>query len=194
MDLDITSGDEINPSSNLFLLTFETGDSLSMDVDTDCDRLFPWDSHELDTQSAAPCVNKEFEDDWHLNFGDVTGDLVSSGDEIATSDVEHEGESSAGDQASSEPALYSEAPRPITVPPVAGVGTTANPETQEMVNAPEFPADILANASPCWFWRIVLIVVTYLHLHYHLPHRGCTLLLKVLSAVFSAFQALKADE
>ena len=31
-------------------------------------------------------------------------------------------------------------------------------------------AEVLESSSPHWFWQIVLLLITYLHLHFHLPH------------------------
>src|SRR3984957_1750976 len=45
-----------------------------------------------------------------------------------------------------------------------------------------------------WFWRITLLLATYLHLHYHLPHRGCILLLKIFRLIFVSLHMLEVDE
>ena len=36
-----------------------------------------------------------------------------------------------------------------------------------------------------FFWRPVLVLVTWLHLMYHLPHRACNLMLRVLKHIFT---------
>jgi hypothetical protein len=98
-------------------------------------------------------------------------------------------------------------PRPEAVPsreitPDASAATQGQtngqipeiPEPELVYEAPEPAADVLASSSPHWFWRIVLLLTTYLHLHFHLPHRACILLLKVLRIIFIASHMIKADD
>ncbi|KAJ7667443.1 hypothetical protein B0H17DRAFT_1142748, partial [Mycena rosella] len=46
------------------------------------------------------------------------------------------------------------------------------------------PRHSLAEESTFWFWQLILITTAWLHLHFHTPHRACTLLLKVLRHIF----------
>ncbi|KAI0038184.1 hypothetical protein FA95DRAFT_1505991 [Auriscalpium vulgare] len=59
---------------------------------------------------------------------------------------------------------------------------------------PPFAQDILNEASPHWFWRIILLLTSWLHVHYHLPHLGCILLLKTLRLIFVALGALQRED
>ncbi|KAI0038536.1 hypothetical protein FA95DRAFT_1505463 [Auriscalpium vulgare] len=59
---------------------------------------------------------------------------------------------------------------------------------------PPLAHDVLVEASPHWFWRIILLLTSWLHVHYHLPHLGCILLLKVLRRIFVALGALQRDD
>jgi hypothetical protein len=62
------------------------------------------------------------------------------------------------------------------------------------VPPPPLPAmEVFMNSSDHWFWRIIMVLVSWLHLHYHLPHRGCILLLKILSLIFVHIGILKSD-
>ena len=68
------------------------------------------------------------------------------------------------------------------------------PEPELIYEAPEPAADVLASSSPHWFRRIVILLTTYLHLHFHLPHRACILLLKVLRIIFIASCMIEAND
>ncbi|KAJ6475916.1 hypothetical protein DFH09DRAFT_1293225 [Mycena vulgaris] len=56
------------------------------------------------------------------------------------------------------------------------------------------PRESLAQESPYWFWQLILITVAWLHLHWHTPHRACTLLLKVLRNIFICLSLVKATD
>ncbi|KAK6984603.1 hypothetical protein R3P38DRAFT_2575750 [Favolaschia claudopus] len=55
------------------------------------------------------------------------------------------------------------------------------------------PRDSQAEESPYWFWQIILVLTAWLHLHFHLPHRGCALLLKVLRSIFVTLRHVPSD-
>jgi len=52
-------------------------------------------------------------------------------------------------------------------------------EVELGLELPPPPAVILAAASPHWFWKIILLLIAWLNLHYHLLHLACTLVLKI---------------
>ncbi|KAG1875919.1 hypothetical protein C8R48DRAFT_669170 [Suillus tomentosus] len=54
----------------------------------------------------------------------------------------------------------------------------------ELLEPPLPPDVILDGASQHWFWKIILILVAWLNLRYHLPHRAANLLLKVTASIF----------
>lgn len=60
---------------------------------------------------------------------------------------------------------------------------------------PSRPAcEVLDDASPYWFWRIILLLVPWLNLHYHLPHRANNLILKVLTIIFHSLGAFGVQD
>lgn len=184
------SANETSPSGNIESPPGTTDLFIPMDIDANSP---PPSSPERNADSQFPTSNEELREDWHLDLNDMMGGMFSSGDEMAGSDVENE--EAIGIDSHSSPEPSSATAESSHVLPNTCMSTPAYPTPQEKVYEPlESPADVLADASPYWFWRIILIVTTYLHLHYHLPHRACTLLLKVLSAIFVAFRALEAGE
>ncbi|KAG1878230.1 hypothetical protein F4604DRAFT_2001536 [Suillus subluteus] len=52
-------------------------------------------------------------------------------------------------------------------------------EGELVLELPRSPSVVLAAASPHWFWKIILLLIVWLNLHYHLPHLACTLILKI---------------
>jgi len=60
--------------------------------------------------------------------------------------------------------------------------------------APSPPGEVLQESASHWFWRILLVLTAWLHLHYHLPHRACILLLKVLRVIFIGLSQLKPED
>lgn len=60
---------------------------------------------------------------------------------------------------------------------------------------PPLPPDvILDGASQHWFWKIILILVAWLNLRYHLPHRAANLLLKVTASIFYGLGVFALEE
>ncbi|TDL17694.1 hypothetical protein BD410DRAFT_807179 [Rickenella mellea] len=59
---------------------------------------------------------------------------------------------------------------------------------------PPNPRDVLRQADRHWFSQILLCLVAWLHLHYHLPHRGVILILKVFKIIFTQAGLIPADE
>ena len=58
---------------------------------------------------------------------------------------------------------------------------------------PQDMAEAFFESSPIWYWRVLLLLVGWLHLFYHLSHAGCALILKVLRVIFVATALLPAD-
>ncbi|KAG1881233.1 hypothetical protein F4604DRAFT_1922239 [Suillus subluteus] len=78
--------------------------------------------------------------------------------------------------------------RPPTVQPTHEEPPSPLPE-------PPLPPDIiLDNATPHWFWKIILLLVAWLNLRYHLPHRAANLLLKVSASIFYGLGAFTVDD
>ena len=55
------------------------------------------------------------------------------------------------------------------------------------------PSELLADSTPHWFWQIILLLTSWLHLHYHLPHAACNLILRVLRVIFVTLGALDIE-
>ena len=179
----MASANETSPSGNIESPPGTTDLFIPMDINANSP---PPSSPKRNADSQFLTSNKELGEDWHLDLNDMMGRMFSSGDEMAGSDVENKEAIGIDSHSSSEPS--SAAAESSHVLPNTCMSTSAYPTPQEKVYEPlESPADVLADASPYWFWWIILIVTTYLHLHYHLPHQACTLLLKVLSTIFVAF-------
>jgi hypothetical protein len=67
----------------------------------------------------------------------------------------------------------------------------SQPET--VLEPPLSATETFQRASGFWFWRIILVLTAWLNLHYHVPHRACILLLKVLRVIFIALGQLGRD-
>ncbi|KAI0309474.1 hypothetical protein OF83DRAFT_1158491, partial [Amylostereum chailletii] len=60
---------------------------------------------------------------------------------------------------------------------------------------PPLPAPyVLSNSHDKWFIRILLIVTAFLHTEYHLPFRGCAVLLFTLRTIFVALGLILNDD
>lgn len=79
-----------------------------------------------------------------------------------------------------------------TTPQCQNIGSPPG-EPELVFEAPEPATDVLKSSSRHWFWQIILLLTTYLHLHFHLPHRACILMLKVLRLVFIGSHLIQAD-
>ncbi|RDX49847.1 hypothetical protein OH76DRAFT_1350092 [Lentinus brumalis] len=55
------------------------------------------------------------------------------------------------------------------------------------------PFDTFQASSPHWFWRVLLLMVSWLALKYSVPHRACNLILKVFRLILVGLGALKRD-
>ena len=64
----------------------------------------------------------------------------------------------------------------------------------EVLPALPLPADVLQESATHWFWRIILLLTAWMNLHYHLPHRACILLLKVLQVIFLGLGHLTPED
>ncbi|TFY53003.1 hypothetical protein EVJ58_g9693 [Rhodofomes roseus] len=82
--------------------------------------------------------------------------------------------------------------RPIAsrdnTPPIA---TTAQPVVQQL---PQSAAELLTESSNLWFWQLIMLLGGWLHLHYHLPHRGVALMLQVLHLIFVTVGLVKPED
>ncbi|KAK6988426.1 hypothetical protein R3P38DRAFT_3229026 [Favolaschia claudopus] len=93
-----------------------------------------------------------------------------------------------------------------TSPPQSGGGAASCPDipTNTSIVDPSIsttaeseaiarPRESEAEESPFWFWQIILFLTAWLHLHYHLPHRACALLLKILRNIFITLRHIPSD-
>ncbi|KAJ7434858.1 hypothetical protein FB451DRAFT_1466078 [Mycena latifolia] len=71
---------------------------------------------------------------------------------------------------------------------------TSPSASHESSTQPLEPRDSLAQESPFWFWQLILITVSWLHLHFHTPHHACTLLLKVLRNIFLCLALVRTED
>ncbi|KAJ7036197.1 hypothetical protein C8F04DRAFT_1036865 [Mycena alexandri] len=55
---------------------------------------------------------------------------------------------------------------------------------EETLPLPLRARDTLAEESPYWFWQLILLMTSWLHLHFHTPHAACNLVLRVLRSIF----------
>ena len=89
-------------------------------------------------------------------------------------------------------------PDPILDEPVAipqdPMQPTPSALPEDVLEPPPPPTQVFQEASGFWFWRIILVLTAWLHLHYHVPHRACTLLLKVLRVIFIALGQLGRND
>ncbi|KAG2133009.1 hypothetical protein DEU56DRAFT_914034 [Suillus clintonianus] len=67
-------------------------------------------------------------------------------------------------------------------------------EGELVLELPRPPSVVLAAASPHWFWKITLLLIAWLNLHYHLPHLACTLILKITRHILVGLTVLAPDE
>ena len=67
--------------------------------------------------------------------------------------------------------------------------------SEDAINSepPCMPSELLADSTPHWFWQIILLLTSWLHLHYHLPHAACNLILRVLRVIFVTLGALDIE-
>ena len=89
-----------------------------------------------------------------------------------------------------------EAPAPLESNPPAPAAPyqAANiPDIPVFEQRPQ-PSQVLEEATTHWFWRIILILTAWLNLHYHVPHRACVLLLKVLRVIFIGLGQLNRND
>ncbi|KAK7034258.1 hypothetical protein R3P38DRAFT_2772351 [Favolaschia claudopus] len=71
--------------------------------------------------------------------------------------------------------------------------STLHPSASSTPEELRQPRESEAEESPYWFWQIILFTTAWLHLHFHLPHRGCALLLKILRLIFVTLGLMQAD-
>lgn len=68
-------------------------------------------------------------------------------------------------------------------------------QSEDTMNSepPCTPSELLADSTHHWFWQIILLLMSWLHLHYHLPHAACNLILHVLHIIFITLGALDIE-
>ncbi|KAG1728034.1 uncharacterized protein EDB91DRAFT_1086205 [Suillus paluster] len=59
---------------------------------------------------------------------------------------------------------------------------------------PPKPKDVFDAISSHWFWRVIILLVAHLHLHYHVPYQACNLVLKLLYTIFIAVGLLTVKD
>ncbi|KAG0703217.1 hypothetical protein DFH29DRAFT_874615 [Suillus ampliporus] len=67
-------------------------------------------------------------------------------------------------------------------------------EGELVLELPHPPSVVLAAASPHWFWKIILLLIAWLNLHYHLPHLACTLILKITRHILIGLTVLAPNK
>lgn len=65
---------------------------------------------------------------------------------------------------------------------------------QGVEDLPTSASELLAESSNIWFWRIIMLLGSWVQLHYHLPHRGVTLMLQVMRLVLLALGVIAPDD
>lgn len=55
----------------------------------------------------------------------------------------------------------------------------------DLPESPETSLVVFEEADHRDFWRAIILLILWLHLTYHLPHRGCDLTLRILMLIFS---------
>lgn len=77
----------------------------------------------------------------------------------------------------------------VTIPTEMALPGFTFPSRQPMLA----PQEVLKSSDQYLLWRIIYLLVIWLNLTYHLPHRACDLILRVLSLVFSHHQVVPLD-
>lgn len=79
-------------------------------------------------------------------------------------------------------------------------GTVSNTEPSSALTfsfpipEPPLPPDVVvAGVDSHPFWQVIILLVVFLNLKFHLPHRACSVILKVLKAIFQSLGAFKRD-
>ncbi|KAI0311343.1 hypothetical protein OF83DRAFT_1251718 [Amylostereum chailletii] len=62
------------------------------------------------------------------------------------------------------------------------------------MDPPHPPSDTLEAAHSLWYIRLLLVVTAFLHTEYHLPFRGCAILLFALRTIFVALSLIPQDD
>ncbi|KAI0071007.1 hypothetical protein K474DRAFT_1701852 [Panus rudis PR-1116 ss-1] len=69
----------------------------------------------------------------------------------------------------------------------------AHPGDEHSVHTPQTPFTAFCDSSIVWYWRLILLTVSWLHLHFHLSHAGCNLILKIIRLIFVTLGILRSD-
>ena len=67
-------------------------------------------------------------------------------------------------------------------------------DESELLELIVLPSVVLTESDSHWFWRILLLLTSWLHLHYHLPHAACNLMLRVMRIIFVSLGALTLED
>ncbi|KAG1861529.1 hypothetical protein DFJ58DRAFT_839673 [Suillus subalutaceus] len=142
-------------------------------------------------QSLADCpMDKEFPAHSDTDIIDFMNDSA----EEQRADADHDNEISR----SLPPQRPESSDKQPEVPPssvqVPDVQPASPVPVNELLEPPLPPDVILDSASQHWFWKIILILVAWLNLHYHLPHRAANLLLKVTASIFYGLGVFTLEE
>ncbi|KAH9927067.1 hypothetical protein B0H21DRAFT_826494 [Amylocystis lapponica] len=87
----------------------------------------------------------------------------------------------------SEPEHHAD-PDPVPQPPAPQPANTDIP-----IEMPPTALEILTNSSEVWFWRVLMLLCSWLHLQYHVPYRACALVLQVMQFIFITLGLLTGD-
>ncbi|KAH9947413.1 hypothetical protein B0H21DRAFT_661023, partial [Amylocystis lapponica] len=69
-----------------------------------------------------------------------------------------------------------------------------NPSDADVpIEMPPASHQVLEDSSEVWFWRVVMLLCSWLHLQYHVPYRACTLILQVMRLIFITVGLLTRD-
>ncbi|KAH9917859.1 hypothetical protein B0H21DRAFT_827671 [Amylocystis lapponica] len=61
------------------------------------------------------------------------------------------------------------------------------------IDMPPPARNLLDDSSDVWYWRALMLLCIWLHLHYHTPYRACTLILQVIRFIFVTLGLLTSD-
>jgi len=87
--------------------------------------------------------------------------------------------------------ISSEAPPAVHPQPIRR--DSSSTPVEPILEPPTPPTEVFQDSCGIWFWRIILVLAAWLHLHYHVPHRACILMLKVLRVIFVCLGQINHD-
>ncbi|THH06304.1 hypothetical protein EW145_g4181 [Phellinidium pouzarii] len=160
-----------------------------------------FDAHiAIDSQDEERSGGKLLTDDFYLGSGDDTGaalDTINTHMVVNPQDEELELQDIVDTHIDINlPDEEPESPRPpqetdtqdIAIDPPAEDEAAPQEGSYkfyfDVPEPPPPPCDVFSSDGPSAFWQIFLLLVAYLNLRFHLPHRACNLILSVLRTVF----------